>query len=69
MPPPIIKITVKIERKAPNTLLIPHDSNLFVNGNNIKDIIKAKLKGIRIDLARIMIANSAITVARAKNIL
>jgi len=65
MPPPIIKRTVKMERKAASILFIPHDSNLFVKGNSIKDINKAKAKGIRIDLAKIKIAKSAITVARA----
>ena len=65
MPPPIIKITVKMERKAASILFIPHDSNFFVNGNSIKDISKAKPKGIRIDLAKIKIAKSANTVAKA----
>lgn len=54
-----------MERNAPITLLIPHDSNFFVNGNSIKDIIKAKPKGIRTDLAKIKIAKSAKTVAKA----
>ena len=36
-----------------------------VNGNRINDINKAKPKGIRIDLARIKIAKSEITLARA----
>jgi hypothetical protein len=64
MPPPIIKITVKMERKAANILFIPHDSNFFVKGNSIKDINKAKPKGIRIGLAKIKMAKSANTVAR-----
>jgi hypothetical protein len=65
MPPPIIKITVKMERKAAGILLIPHDSNFFVNGNSIKAINKANPKGIRIDLAKIKIARSKNTVAIA----
>jgi hypothetical protein len=65
MLPAIIRTTVKMEKKAPNTLLIPHDSNLFVNGNSMNDISNAKPKGIRIDLAKIKIAKSAITLANA----
>ena len=65
MPPPIIKITVRMERKAANILFILHDSNLFVNGKSIKDISKAKPKGIRIDLAKIKAAKIANTEARA----
>lgn len=65
MPPPINKITVKMERKAANVLFIPHDSNFFANGKSMNDINKAKAKGIRIDLARIKIAKSANTEARA----
>jgi hypothetical protein len=64
MPPPIIKITVKMDRKAERILFIPNDSNFFVNGNSIKDINKAKPNGIRIDLAKIKIAKNAITVAK-----
>ena len=65
MPPPIIRITVKIERKAANILFNPHDSNFFANGKSIKDINKAKAKGMRIDLAKIKIAKIPTTVARA----
>jgi hypothetical protein len=57
-----------MERKAASVLLNLHDSNFFVNGNNIKDISKAMLKGIRIDLAKIKIAKSATKVPIAKNI-
>ena len=65
MPPAMIKMTVRMERKAESTFFIPHDSNFFANGKSIKDIIKAKARGIRIGLPRIMIASSPITVARA----
>ena len=54
-----------MERKAASTLFIPHDSNFFANGNRIKDINKAKAKGIRIGLAKIKIAKSPNTVATA----
>ena len=65
MPPPINKITVKMERKAAGILFIPHDSNFFANGKSIKDKNKEMPIGIRIVLARITIAKSAITLARA----
>jgi hypothetical protein len=56
-----------MERNAASILFSPHDSSFFVNGNSIKDINNAKPKGMRIDLAKINIAKSANTVARAKN--
>ena len=68
MPPPIIKITAKMERKAARILFIPHDSNFLANGNSIKDISNAKPKGMRIILAKIKSAKSANTVAMAKKI-
>jgi len=65
MPPPINKITVKMDRKAARILFIPHDSNFFANGKSIKDKNKEMPKGIRIVLASIKMAKSAIMEARA----
>ena len=56
-----------MERKAATISFIPHDSNLLVNGKRMKDISKAKPKGMRIVLAKIKIAKIAITVPMAKN--
>jgi hypothetical protein len=61
----MIKITVRIERKAASTFFVPHDSNFFANGNSIKDINIAKAKGIRIGLASIKTVKSPTAVARA----
>jgi hypothetical protein len=61
----MIKITVKIGRKADKILFIPHKSNLLTTGNKIKEISKAKAKGIRTVLAKIKIVKKAKTVATA----
>lgn len=63
MTPPTIKNTIKMERKAENTIFIPQDSSFLASGNSMNEISKAMLKGIRIDLAKIKIAKSANTVA------
>ena len=59
------RITEKMERKAANILLIFHVSNFFANGKSINEISKATLSGMRMDLAKTIIANSANVVAIA----
>ena len=61
----MIKITTKMERNAANALPIFHDSNFFAKGKRINEISKAILSGIRMDLAKTRMANSANTVAIA----
>ena len=65
IPPPMIKITAKIARKAASILFIPQDSNLLTNGYSINDISKAKAKGMRIGLAKIKIVKKPNTEAIA----
>jgi len=48
-------------------LLIPHFSNRLAIGNRMKEIKRAKPKGMIIALANIRIANIAKMVAIAKN--
>jgi hypothetical protein len=63
----MINITAKMERKEAIILFIPQDSNFFTRGYRIKDISKAKPKGMRTGLAKIKNAKNANTVAIAKN--
>jgi len=56
-----------MERKAASILLAPHNSNLVVTGNSIKDISKANPMGMRMDFAKIIIAKTAKIAAMAKN--
>jgi hypothetical protein len=56
-----------MERKVAGIVGIPHDSNLLTKGYKIKDMSRAKAMGMRIDLAKIKIANKVNTVAIAKN--
>lgn len=63
-----MKSMVKMERKAAITVCILIFSSLLANGNRIKEISKAMLKGIRMAFAKIKIAKRAKIVAIAKNI-
>ncbi len=63
-----MNIILKIERKAATILFVPHDSNFLANGYRMKDINKAKARGMITGLAKVKIAKSANIVAIAKNI-
>jgi hypothetical protein len=54
-----------MERKAASVFPIFQLSNFFARGKSINEISKATLNGMRMDLARTNMANSAKTVAIA----
>jgi hypothetical protein len=59
--------TTKMDRKAANILLNLHDSNLKARGSKMNESNKANPMGIRIGLARIIIAKIENMLAIAKN--
>jgi translation initiation factor IF-1 len=68
MNPIIIMEEISNDKKVAMILLAPHFSILLTSGKSINAIINAKLKGNKIDLAKIIAAKRANTVAMTKNV-